>query len=104
MHRIPPPRSHTHLPYTTLFRSRVNECTFFRYLLCNTRYTTVDHIKKARNQEKNTPQDSSKIPRRPVKIKEGIDRKSTRLNSSHLVTSYADFCSKQKHRHVGRGQ
>src|SRR5256885_8535209 len=26
----------------------------------------------------------------------GIDRKSTRLNSSHLVISYAVFCLKQK--------
>src|SRR5256885_7819109 len=27
-----------------------------------------------------------------------LDRKSTRLNSSHLVISYAVFCLKQKHR------
>src|SRR5256885_12984408 len=27
---------------------------------------------------------------------EGIDRKSTRLNSSHLVISYAVFCLKKK--------
>src|SRR5688500_19914890 len=27
----------------------------------------------------------------------GTDRKSTRLNSSHLVTSYAVFCLKTKH-------
>src|SRR5256885_16307095 len=32
------------------------------------------------------------------------DRKSTRLNSSHLVISYAVFCLKQKNCHcVGRG-
>src|SRR5256885_5889983 len=29
----------------------------------------------------------------------GEDRKSTRLNSSHLVISYAVFCLKKKHRH-----
>src|ERR1039457_2282857 len=29
-----------------------------------------------------------------------IDRKSTRLNSSHLVISYAVFCLKKKRRHV----
>src|SRR2546426_7675880 len=29
---------------------------------------------------------------------EGIDRKSTRLNSSHLVISYAVFCLKKKKR------
>src|SRR5207244_7433338 len=27
-----------------------------------------------------------------------VDRKSTRLNSSHQISSYAVFCSKQKHR------
>src|SRR2546426_3637329 len=29
-----------------------------------------------------------------------IDRKSTRLNSSHLVISYAVFCLKKKKRHT----
>src|SRR5256885_10892456 len=29
-----------------------------------------------------------------------LDRKSTRLNSSHLVISYAVFCLKKKHRHL----
>src|ERR1039457_507513 len=29
----------------------------------------------------------------------GIDRKSTRLNSSHLVISYAVFCLKKKTKH-----
>src|SRR5256885_5204209 len=29
------------------------------------------------------------------------DRKSTRLNSSHLVISYAVFCLKKKKRHLG---
>src|SRR5256885_9726939 len=30
------------------------------------------------------------------------DRKSTRLNSSHLVISYAVFCLKKKKKHCGR--
>src|SRR5690625_5548944 len=34
---------------------------------------------------------SSRLPRRP-----GIDRKSTRLNSSHVAISYAVFCLKKK--------
>src|SRR5256885_11281963 len=29
-----------------------------------------------------------------------IDRKSTRLNSSHLVISYAVFCLKKKNKHL----
>src|SRR3712207_6724805 len=31
---------------------------------------------------------------------EGLDRKSTRLNSSHANISYAVFCLKKKHRHT----
>src|SRR5256885_3308869 len=33
----------------------------------------------------------------PVRVS-GVDRKSTRLNSSHLVISYAVFCLKKKYR------
>src|SRR5256885_8814265 len=33
-----------------------------------------------------------------------IDRKSTRLNSSHLVISYAVFCLKKKIRHHHTGE
>src|SRR5256885_7099032 len=36
------------------------------------------------------------LPRSPVRGSEGEDRKSTRLNSSHLVISYAVFCLKKK--------
>src|SRR5205807_10181109 len=36
---------------------------------------------------------SSKIVRPPMRY---VDRKSTRLNSSHLVISYAVFCLKKK--------
>src|SRR5256885_15735988 len=32
----------------------------------------------------------------------GIDRKSTRLNSSHLVISYAVFCLKKKKKNINR--
>src|SRR5256885_12753046 len=34
--------------------------------------------------------------------KSATDRKSTRLNSSHLVISYAVFCLKKKNQHVPR--
>src|SRR5205814_8423175 len=44
-----------------------------------------------------------RLPRRPVDhhqfveaVDQGIDRKSTRLNSSHLGISYAVFCLKKK--------
>src|SRR5256885_4130128 len=38
----------------------------------------------------------------PVMAKVRIDRKSTRLNSSHLVISYAVFCLKKKKYRTGR--
>src|SRR5256885_8389341 len=40
------------------------------------------------------------LPARPTEMPE--DRKSTRLNSSHLVISYAVFCLKKKHTHQFR--
>src|SRR5256885_13119948 len=66
-----PPRS-TLFPYTTLFRSVV---TFHHRLLFGT-----------------DPTDAARRKLTDV----GGDRKSTRLNSSHLVISYAVFCLKKK--------
>src|SRR5256885_9161506 len=90
-----PPRS-TLFPYTTLFRSpnnkilvriqmdqsearsrfakrfvRVDQRRYVRFLLLARRSTAGGHIHPE-------------------------DRKSTRLNSSHLVISYAVFCLKKK--------
>src|SRR5258705_1043385 len=62
-----PPRS-TLFPYTTLFRSRP---TFFAESLW--------------------PRSAIVAP-----MATGTDRKSTRLNSSHLGISYAVFCLKKK--------
>src|SRR5256885_14948930 len=39
---------------------------------------------------------------RPQPHQSGGDRKSTRLNSSHLVISYAVFCLKKKKKHNKR--
>src|SRR5699024_12135683 len=35
-------------------------------------------------------------PRLQVRVHQGVDRKSTRLNSSHVSISYAVFCLQQK--------
>src|SRR2546426_6264441 len=70
-----PPRS-TLFPYTTLFRSQSN-C-----LPC-----TVPDPDKGPGLEPKTHQGGI-----------STDRKSTRLNSSHLVISYAVFCLKKKKR------
>src|SRR5438034_5837711 len=65
----PTPRS-TLFPYTTLFRSSLQDV----------RLTEV-HVQVAHREETHTV---------------SLDRKSTRLNSSHTVISYAVFCLKKK--------
>src|SRR5256885_4248396 len=42
-------------------------------------------------------------PEAGVLVGRRVDRKSTRLNSSHLVISYAVFCLKKKKKHIHRG-
>src|SRR5437899_7290314 len=77
-----PPRS-TLFPYTTLFRS-------------------AEHELERRQREERDPglrigqQCHPESLRARVGIPDGIDRKSTRLNSSHLGISYAVFCLKKK--------
>src|SRR5690349_23211159 len=91
-----PPRS-TLFPYTTLFRSNENiqiiRSTENRFHLCilvegdaiEIEFNSIDN-----NQQKQIRQynyiESFLIP----------DRKSTRLNSSHVEISYAVFCLKKK--------
>src|SRR5688500_19157700 len=77
-----PPRS-TLFPYTTLFRSS-RTCT------CSGRGPRAGGV-GARGRR-----GSARRAGRP-------DRKSTRLNSSHLVISYAVFCLKKKRKHQDEG-
>src|SRR2546426_3682811 len=92
-----PPRS-TLFPYTTLFRSLVSSMS----------------IRRQEAPDYHSPGRPGKIqvsPTKPFKNQRDlslaytpgvaepcreIDRKSTRLNSSHLVISYAVFCLKKK--------
>src|SRR5438067_8137742 len=75
-----PPRS-TLFPYTTLFRS------------CESRTHSPGHLRPC-----------TELPRplcrsgRSTHIHWHRDRKSTRLNSSHVSISYAVFCLKKKKR------
>src|SRR5437899_7440205 len=66
-----PPRS-TLFPYTTLFRSHDDE------------------------HHHRDPEDAGVDADDVAGIRAGADRKSTRLNSSHLGISYAVFCLKKK--------
>src|SRR3989442_8227131 len=72
-----PPRS-TLFPYTTLFRSDVAEAT-----------QGVQALAALKGQQ---PSDDALERMEP----EVQDRKSTRLNSSHVRISYAVFCLKKK--------
>src|SRR5205807_9705282 len=97
--RLPPHPRSTLFPYTTLFRSTGNN-------------DSNDFIDIG-SSVSNTPRRAvSWLVRWAIKAevggrlidpyvafheaKSGTDRKSTRLNSSHLVISYAVFCLKKK--------
>src|SRR5256885_8838865 len=88
-----PPRS-TLFPYTTLFRSLD--------LVLPPSYTNSEprsYPSEVRDHLRNLPQVLVRPEQSPVPGELGLaagDRKSTRLNSSHLVISYAVFCLKKK--------
>src|SRR2546426_2645293 len=76
-----PPRS-TLFPYTTLFRSRQSRAQ----LVQSEKLASIGQMAAAVAHGLRNPQASLRA----------ADRKSTRLNSSHLVISYAVFCLKKK--------
>src|SRR5256885_3733524 len=79
-----PPRS-TLFPYTTLFRS-----------LCGGRMTTAVETVRDEPLTIGGRMFQSRLMVGTGKYPDMEDRKSTRLNSSHLVISYAVFCLKKK--------
>src|SRR5437667_9271201 len=80
-----PPRS-TLFPYTTLFRSYSSRC--------HSRLLSCDHSAHWPNSP---PMNSSFFAGCAyMYAKRMRDRKSTRLNSSHITISYAVFCLKKK--------
>src|SRR5256885_11227793 len=87
-----PPRS-TLFPYTTLFRS----------LLCISGQIPPNRPDHVRTTFFGTPLECWGIEERADVVLVLGDRKSTRLNSSHLVISYAVFCLKKKNRLVTLG-
>src|SRR5690625_6221897 len=80
---LPPPRS-TLFPYTTLFRSRGGR-----------RSATARGISRRGIGQPGLSRTNG-APGRSERG--GVDRKSTRLNSSHVAISYAVFCLKKKKR------
>src|SRR5690554_7608546 len=84
---LPPPPRSTLFPYTTLFRS-VSDVGFEELAQAAGTLATQQSPGTLR------PWQSPDLPGRPEG--RGTDRKSTRLNSSHVRISYAVFCLKKK--------
>src|SRR2546427_6358105 len=85
-----PPRS-TLFPYTTLFRSFLDRSGYeiFPEIRSSDEGPTPPYLQQLKNDDK-----SPEPWERPRGMR--IDRKSTRLNSSHSQISYAVFCLKKK--------
>src|SRR3712207_8762982 len=91
-----PPRS-TLFPYTTLFRSRRHRPPAARHLPPAQRRLPAAAAAAARQRGRHGPPQGT-LPGEPARG--GLDRKSTRLNSSHANISYAVFCLKKKKQHT----
>src|SRR4051812_49883466 len=82
--RIPRPPRSTLFPYTTLFRSG------------GAARRRSDRLLQRELQREGLGEAGRQVEHRP-------DRKSTRLNSSHMSISYAVFCLKKKKNVAARG-
>src|SRR5258708_15990186 len=78
-----PPRS-TLFPYTTLFRSH------------GARHLDLSDARRRPPAAEVVPGPDVARRHRARDLPDGRDRKSTRLNSSHQIISYAVFCLKKK--------
>src|SRR5947209_9787210 len=85
----PPPRS-TLFPYTTLFRSEWDVKRLVTSIVLAGREAGETPAKCRRTAQMSAAEYCSWMRRRH------LDRKSTRLNSSHANISYAVFCLKKK--------
>src|SRR5690242_21190603 len=89
-----PPRS-TLFPYTTLFRSV--EIVRNEYRDVKEKFDHVQkEYQKVETEKKTTEAVVRGIAEGIVVVNQKGDRKSTRLNSSHMSISYAVFCLKKK--------
>src|SRR5256885_8309377 len=103
-----PPRS-TLFPYTTLFRSALQQLRSDTGIQYEQRMQGILHFYTNAHEFEGALKPTEQMQalgcdRRLIDADEAVrlepalaqDRKSTRLNSSHLVISYAVFCLKKK--------
>src|SRR3712207_8133811 len=83
-----PPRS-TLFPYTTLFRSDAEPLQVVQLVDHAAQVADAVGVAVGEPADEHLVEDGALVPL-------GVDRKSTRLNSSHANISYAVFCLKQK--------
>src|SRR5205807_5671964 len=94
--RLPP--SCTLFPYTTLFRSALRAAIIVALAGAAERRAAARLDARPTDRHGDAGRDDERDPR-PLRERSPAsdqDRKSTRLNSSHLVISYAVFCLKKK--------
>src|SRR5690349_23682101 len=93
-----PPTSNL-FPYTTLFRSphelREEIESDAPGLEGQERGGAGQHLPPLRARREHQRDEE----RQAIGVEQGIDRKSTRLNSSHVEISYAVFCLKKKNKY-----
>src|SRR5258707_7413287 len=88
-----PPRS-TLFPYTTLFRSP-RSAQYLRLSRSN-RAVSAPMGREVEVARRVPADDRRRVRRQAARAAGGLDRKSTRLNSSHANISYAVFCLTKK--------
>src|SRR5258708_28865642 len=92
-----PPRS-TLFPYTTLFRSNAADLVAGIKRIADLEVSVSAYPER----HPDSPTVEADIDMLEAKVDAGADRKSTRLNSSHQIISYAVFCLKKKKNIVTR--
>src|SRR5204862_7412885 len=95
----PPPPSSTLFPYTTLFRSGLRGHAAQGLLPAVPGQQGAHEVRLRGGVRGGDPQRLGRVDGNPGEAGPRQDRKSTRLNSSHVEISYAVFCLKKKNTH-----
>src|SRR5699024_12476985 len=94
-HTIPLPQSSTRFPYTTLFRSQKHNIKGLDPSYVDEGFRRNDLVAVVSERRKYSFEDIAKHVIMDF-IDKRLDRKSTRLNSSHVSIYYAVVCLKKK--------